>query len=687
MICLVILGGCRPPSPTSLPDPNGGVQAKESPSLAALVRARKLPPLHQRLPTDPLVVKPYEALGYYGGTWHMLVDNPDLGMFKMVAGYAPLIRWKADCSGLEPGTARSWEYNADGTRLTLHLRQGIRWSDGTEFTSEDIAYWAQLCHEGKQRVTTPFWSLVDGKEMTVETPDKYTVVMKFAGPNWFVPLQLATGFWNCDDYNMPKHYLMQFDPHFNPRYKDYSVFDKKNETHFNPDRPSLWPWRLKAIEEGGFRIVLERNPFYYMVDTAGRQLPYIDRIVCSYTPDAQVRVLKIISGEIDAQFRLVELRDLGLYMDSARRGDYRVIRWTEASGGNASFLLNWSPPDKAMQDLIRDVRFRKALSLAVDREKCNEVIWRGLGTPQQATISREAWHFRTPEGKKVYRDWADSYAAFDLVRANGYLDEMGLTKRDSDGYRLQKNGQRLSLLVDVPPQSVAGPETDQAIIAKDGWEKLGIEVLLHNWPSAEYSLRQKLGKFIISMHGEAEMDLFTYPDWVFPTSDNYWHGKIGKWYKTGGKEGEKPTGAMQELLDIYAKVIEEKDVDKAHRLVLDAIRLHTKEGLFSIGTVGNMPALVIVKNSFRNVPEDVHILGPWAVAGPASSYPESYFFAPSGWRSPEQAALPQSLSSASDPRRDRGDGDRRHGERSSSSASATGTPAPGKSAAAGETAR
>ena len=457
VLLVFALAGCSsPPSPTSLPDSNGGMQAHEAPELMALVSAGKLPPLAQRLPEKPLVVPCYEQPGYYGGTWKMMVDNPDLGMYKMIAGYAPMMRWKSDCSGLEPGTAESWEYNSEGTQLTVHLRKGVRWSDGVEFTSEDYAYWAQLTLEKNQLLTRPVWSLTQGKDMIVETPDKYTIVMKFAGPNWFVPLNMATGYWNSDDYNMPKHYLQQFDPHINPRYKDYTVFDKKNSSHFNPERPTVWPWKLKEIAEGGFKVVFQRNPYYYMVDTLGRQLPYIDSVICSYVPDAQVRVLKLLSGEIDAQFRLVDLQDYGLYMDGRKRGGYRVIKWDEATGGESSFLVNWSVPDPVLRDLLRTFKFRAALSLAIDRNKCNDVAWRGLAIPQQATISRESWHFQTPEGKRTFDAWAKSYADYDIRRANRLLDEIGLTKRDSDGYRLRQDGQRLSILIDVPPEKDSG---------------------------------------------------------------------------------------------------------------------------------------------------------------------------------------------------------------------------------------
>ncbi len=643
LTALLWLGGCTPPPDrSSQPDPHGGLSAKESPSLLPAVQSGKIPPLAQRLPQDPLVIKPLERPGEYGGTWHLMIDNPDLAVYKMIAGYVPLIRWRSDCLGLEPGTAKSWEYSPDGTRFTVHLRHGVKWSDGVEFTSADFAYWAKLTGEKKLQKTRPFWSVVDGKDMTVETPDKYTIVMKFAGANWFVAQHLATGYWNSDDYNLPRHYMEQFDPDFNHNLKNYSVFNKKYTSQQNTDLPTLWPWKLTRIEDGGYRIVLERNPYYYMTDTLGRQLPYIDRIIAAYTPDPQVRVLKILSGAVDAQFRLVELRDYGLYKAGEEKGQYRVLKWKEANGSDPTLLLNWDIADPPIRELIREFRFRQALSLAVDRDKCNQVAWRGLGVPKQGTVSREAWHFQTPEGKAVFNAWAKSFTEFDLKKANALLDDMGLTQRDSENYRLRKDRQRLSLLFDIPPAGTSSTGTDTALIVADGWRQLGIEVILKSWPSAEYTLRQKVATYTVSLHAQAEMDLFTYPDWIFPTADNYWHSKIGKWYKTGGKEGEAPTGIMKDLLAIYARIIREKDLKKAHQLVLQAVKLHTEKGLFAIGTVGELPQIVIAKNNFRNVPLTPQIMGPWAPAGPATSYPETFFY--SSAAHPE-AASAEALSS------------------------------------------
>ncbi len=151
----------------------------------------------------------------------------------------------------------------------------------------------------------------------------------------------------------------------------------------------------------------------------------------------------------------------------------------------------------------------------------------------------------------MFEEWKRADADFDLEKANAMLDEMGLTQRDKEGYRLRPDGQRLEIVMDVPSSNLNSQENDIGLIIQEGWEQMGIKTILYTPPGAELSLRRTLGEFTISMHGEAEMDLFTYPDWVFPTLAKYWHPKVGKWYETGGKEGETPTGPLKKLLDLY----------------------------------------------------------------------------------------------------------------------------------------
>jgi len=628
--CLVLLISCSNDrvSDEALSSYPSATDAREAPMLTNMVTEGKLPPLEERLPENPLIAKHdfdgYEKPGVYGGTWHRFHTDAGMGTWKMVAGYAPFVRWKFDCSGLEPGLAEAWEFNDDGSVLTLHLRKGLKWSDGHPFSSECFAFYYDICLDERHQYKPPVWCLVNGEPMKVETPDDYTIVMKFVGPNWLVPLWLATGFWWCDEYNIPKHYMKQFHPDYNSMYNDFVEFDRQNKSHQNPERPTLWPWRVVRFEKGGYRVFLERNPFYYVVDDLGRQLPYIDYVKTVLIPDPQVRVLKILAGEVDCQYRGMALEDLSLFLKGQERGGYRVLKWESTAGAQPAILINWSDNDPVLRQLIRDQRFRRALALGIDRVKCNEIAWRGLLQPQAATVSQEGWHFADVIGQELFEKWKQADADFELNKANALLDEMGLTQRDEEGYRLRPDGKRLTIVMDVPASNLNRQENDIGLIIAQGWREMGLDPVLHTPPGAELGLRRTLGEYTISMHGEAEMDLFTYPDWVFPTLPKYWHPKVGKWYQTGGKEGEAPTGPMKKLLDLYDAIKEEEDLQKRHQYVRDAVRIHIEEGPFHLGTAARSPSLVIIANHFHNVPND-GILGPWAIVTPATSYPEQCF--------------------------------------------------------------
>ena len=593
------------------------------------VAAGTLPSLAARLPKEPLVVTPWKRPGEYGGTWRTTDLSDDLNVWRIIGGYAPLIRWNADASALVPGTAKSWELSPDATTLTFHLREGMRWSDGEPYTSADLLYWWDVVTDGRTHLTAPFWTLVGGKPMTVTAPDAHTVVFRFAGPNRFAPLYVATTIDWQDQYNTPAHYLKRFDPRFSKSHADFTEWDRKNgknKSFTNPERPTLCPWRVEAIEDARTRVRFVRNPYYWMTDTEGRQLPYIDRVDVKIIPDGEVRTLALLAGEVDAQFRLVELLDYGLYAKGRKRGDYRLLKWQRGSGARNGLMVNWDQPDPVLRTIVRDKRFRRALSLGVDREKMNEIAWHGLGTPQQATISRQSWHFRTPEGKALFEEWARSFADHDPARANALLDEMGLAKRDAEGFRLRPDGARLSLLFDVWATQQAKPSLDEVVIAKENWEALGIETVIKPWSLTVLGFREEGGEYTMGSADVAEMDLFAFPDWVFPTRGQYWHPKVGRWYEKAGKEGEAPEGPTKALLDIYARIQSEPDLAKAHALVLDAIRIHIDEGPFVIGTVADLPELVLLKNNFENVPEEPRVLGAWAIAAPASSFPETFYF-------------------------------------------------------------
>jgi peptide/nickel transport system substrate-binding protein len=606
---------------------------KEAPMLSEMVRAGRLPAVERRLPQDPMVVKPVERPGDYGGTWRRIHPGSDPGQMKMINDYVALIRWTPTADGVQPGLASRWEISRDGTETTIYLRKGVKWSDGVEYTTADILYYWEIAKGGHNNdpatsgagVRPRFYHFSEGKLGDIIAIDKYTFKFKFEKPYWYIPHALATGFWEPEFYLNPKHYLEKFDPRVNRQYRDWAAWQDKNAYGINPERPKLSPWVLKEYVEGGKRMVYERNPYYWAVDTMGNQLPYIDRVVSTQVDDKQAGLLKLIAGEVDASFRVhVIASDFPLLVDNEKKGDYRVIRWEVENGSWTTYNINLTHPDPVLRKILRDRRFRLALVHAVDKDKLNEITFYGLCKPSGFRVSTDNWHTRDPEGKRLFAEWEALGREFDLAKANALLDEMGLTRRDAQGFRLRPDGKTLTILIDY----IAGDLVDEIQIVpnKENWEKIGIKIVPNPLPGAERANRRDLGIFDIYTHGTSEMDLFMYPDWVFPTRSIYWHPGVGLWYQTGGKQGvaPEPGGFEDRLIKIYQRILQEPDINKAHKLVQDAIRIHIDEGPFSIGTVADCPAPVVVKNNFRNVPT-FGILGPWAPGQPGATFPEQYF--------------------------------------------------------------
>jgi ABC-type transport system substrate-binding protein len=229
--------------PTAVPEVE--VAIGEAPMLAEMVAAGELPAVDERLPVegDILVLPVVESVGEYGGTWHALDEETGLGRMKM-ALYDPPIRWKADYTGYEPGLVKEWEFEDDGNTLILHFRQGVKWSDGVEFTMEDMRFWWEdmALNEDYLVVQVPWYGFnTDNTPMTVEFPDDYTMVMKWDSPHWVTPFTMAQGFWEGMELYKPKHYLSQFHPTYNAdaSYDDLELADRYWET---PGYPCLYAW-------------------------------------------------------------------------------------------------------------------------------------------------------------------------------------------------------------------------------------------------------------------------------------------------------------------------------------------------------------------------------------------------------------------------------------------------------------
>jgi len=554
----------------------------------------------------------------------------------MMVMYDPCVRWTRDLSGYEPGVWKGWEYNEDGTSITFFFREGMKYSDGVPFTTDDLRFWWEdLClDEDFGDISIPGWGYLKGELMTVDFIDDYTIRFTFAYPNWILPYTLAQGFWVWEPLMTPRHYLEQFHPKYNPEMEgDYTLLGEMRLWHHNPDHPVLFAWRPVEYE-AGVRLVVERNPYYWKVDTAGNQLPYIDRIVSEEVADAEVRLLKYLAGEIDASWRTGSYTpmDIPVLLEAA---EATGLRWMSGwVAGEANFRSLWPnqdyAPDEYIRDLLRDKNFRQGLSHAYDRDHINDVMCLGMGTPTAGTMaSPEAIHFQSTEGKAIYEEWRTAYIEYDVALANQLLDAAGLDARDpATGFRLRADtGEVFELLVDA-----AAPVTVEGGVllglSEKYFEDVGIMTTLNIIPAAELNHRFEEGLYHLRLWDGpgAEIDLFTYPENVFVTGlYTRCFPLQGRWFATGGAEGWEPGPVAQALYDLYVAALAEPDMEKRHICVHDAVRIHIDEGPFYIGTVLGLPLPVFVKENFRNVP-DYGVLAAWAPGAPGATNPEQFFF-------------------------------------------------------------
>ena len=642
MLLLFSSGAVGQESTLAMTDPQDDIPAQfnEAPMLAEMVAAGQLPPVQERLPKDVEVVTPVESVGEYGGTWREVHAAPDMGSLKMVLAYDPPIRWKPDYTGYEPGLAKSVEWSEDGKTITFRFREGVKWSDGEPFTTADLRFWWEELaqNEEYQVAQVPWWAHnADGSAATMEFPDDYTWVITFTEAQWITPYILAQGFWEWSEVGnplKPKHYLEQFLPKNGGSWEE---LEAKSKWWENPDHPTVFAWHVTNFQSAQ-RVVFERNPYYWKVDPEGNQLPYIDRIESEEVPDAEVRILNLTQGKYDASFRgSDDPNQLPLLAEKAEAGDYHLQEgWMNGAGGWPAWIINQNYKGKQdaendataveIRALLRDQKFRQAVSYALDRDRIIETAWGGFGVPQQATISPQSWHFQG-EGSTLFEEWANAYVQYDLEQANALLDEI-MGPKGANGFRTLKSGQPFQFIIDVTDWGSGAVQVAAATTMEENLKAVGINTLQNNLiGSPDAGLRASQGLFMVRSAHASELDLMTYPSWVFPNNNERSWPLTGRWYQTGGAEGEKPEeGSVETRLHaIYLQMLAEPDLEKRHELIRQGIRIHIDEGPFILGAAGDQPMPVVIKNNFHNVPAS-GVLGPWAPGSPGNLHPEQFYF-------------------------------------------------------------
>ncbi len=605
---------------------------QETPSLRAEVAAGKLPPVAERAPQEPLIVdlkSEGKRIGRPGGMLHILMASDKDTRLMVVYGYARLVAFNEQYE-LVPDILASYDVD-EGRIFTFHLRKGMRWSDGVPFTSEDFRYYWQDVANNKE--LSPFGLtrtlLVDGEPPTVEFPDAYTVRYGWKKPNPLFLPQLAAA--TPLEIFMPAHYLKQF----NAKYTDPEKLKKlakaakqrswaalhtlrshsyKND---NPDLPTLEPWVL-TTRAPAERFVFVRNPYYYRFDSAGHQLPYIDSVAMDIV-DSKLIPLKTESGETDLQARYLRFDDYTFLKRGEKEHDYAVRLWRSGTGSELALYPNLNVKDPVWRAVVRDVRFRRALSLGIDRHEINKVVYFGLGTEGNNTVLPQSPLFK-PEYQK---EWTN----FDLKAANALLGEMGLVKRDDRGVRLLPDGRPMEIVVETAGSSTE--QTDVLQLIHDTWEELGLRLFIK--PSQLEVFRNRIfaGETLMAIAGGLDdgvpvADIS--PAELAPTDEEQlqWP-KWGDYYDSHGKTGESPDlPAAQELLTLNKRWgISDS---KAERMGIWQRMLEINaEQQFTIGLVSEVPQPVVVNNHLKNVPQNA--VFSWEPGAHFGMYrPDSFWF-------------------------------------------------------------
>lgn len=579
---------------------------QETPLFKTEVASGKLPPVAQRVPQEPALAE-LEMLGHPGGELRMLMASPKDTRMMVVYGYARLVRY-TPALALVPDMLENLKVE-DGRIFTLKLRAGHKWSNGKPFTSEDFRYWFEDVAENPllSPAGLPAALLVDGEKPNFEVLDKETVRYTWSHPN---PLFLPALAGADPQYIFaPAQYLRQF----HQKYADKEKLDalvkaagvrgwaalhnKKGAMYRNddPKLPTLEPWVLKT-KPPAERIVFERNPYYYRVDGAGHQLPYIDRVVFSIA-NSKIIPAKTGAGESDLQARYLNFDDYTFLKAGEAANNYNVFLWRTGPGSQLALYPNLNVDDPAWQKLLRDIRFRHALSLAIDRHEINQVIYFGLAIEGQNTI--------LPESPLYSPEYRAAWAGYDIDEANRLLDQLGL-RRSGDGMRQLPDGRPLDIVVEDSGES--SEKSDILELIRDSWRRAGIRLFSRPMQLTLFRRRVFAGQTLMSLDKGIENGLAT-PDMppgeLAPTTQQQleWP-KWGQYVDTKGTAGEAPAlPAAVQLKNLYDSWLAAPLGQEHARIWHEMLQIWAQE-VFSIGLVAEVQQPVVVNARLRNVPKD-----------------------------------------------------------------------------------
>ncbi len=582
----------------------------ETPLFAERVGKGELPPVAQRLPKEPMVVDlaaKGRSVGRHGGEVTSLVARGRDIRYMSVQSYARLVGYTEKLA-LEPDLLAKLENENDQT-FTFRLRDGHRWSDGHPFTTDDFRYyWEDVANNPEiSPAGIPEFMMLDGKPPRFEILDERTVRYSWDKPNPRFLSQLA-GPRDPFLYR-PAHYLKQFHTKYankgkleeaakKQKLKSWAALHNRMDDMFentNPDLPTLQGWRVMNAAPAT-RFTFERNPYYHRVDATGQQLPYIDRVILDVAAGG-LMAAKANAGETDLLSRGLSMSDIPILKEGERAKGYRTLLWLYARGSELALYPNLNTADPVWRTLNRDVRFRRALSLGIDRRTLNNALLFGLGREGNNTILEESALF-SPELRS-------KYAQYDPAEASRLLDEIGLTKRNGAGIRLLPDGRELEIIVETDGEG--GFIVDGLTLITEFWREIGIKLFVK--PQDRTILRNRAYAGMTVMVAAQGLDLAVPTAKMAPTElapmiqTFYAWPKWGQYVETKGKNGEAcDVPEAKHLLALYERWMATAD-EAVHEQVWREMLANHAENQWSIGTLAGAFQPIVARNGLVNIPK------------------------------------------------------------------------------------
>lgn len=610
---------------------------EEAPMLHALVAQGALPPVAERTGPEPVVLEGVDGQGNYGGTWYRLAtsDADTAGTISTRLSNATLVRWSPTGYPIVPHLAKSWTVSDDQRVYTFTLRKGVRWSDGQPFTADDILYWWKW--EAVYFDQKPGLLDVGGEQGVVEKIDELHVRFVFPKPNGLFLERLAIAY---PVPYAPAHYLRQYHPEIGDQAliertrkalnlpSARSLYDRLIEP-FNPACPRMWPWIYRQYRATPPQTFV-RNPYYFAVDSSGRQLPYLDRVVVDVKAKSLLTAAAA-SGELSMQARFIDFQDYTLLASEAPRNGYHLYQWYPTSRTALTIYPNLNrlvdparPGTKWKHQLINERDFRSALSLAIDRQAIIDAVYYGVGEPAQIAPG--------PASPYHHEALLHSHVAYDPAQANALLDGLGLTRRDHEGFRMAPDGTRLTFFITLTDTF---PPDDTYMVA-DYWNRIGIRTIAQIHARPYFQTQQSTYDY--DFLGWPSFDEFLPaidPRQLVPTNPtSFFAPGYGQWFFYDGLNGnpqaksansiEPPPGSdIRRAMELAAAAAVAPSREKRIELFSEIFDLNAKN-VWTISVATTPPYPVVVKDGFRNVPRKA-IMG-WFPMTPGNTGVETYFW-------------------------------------------------------------